>query len=203
MNGRVILSFIAVALLAIGVYAQKQKVSASARSRQRVVSLDTVLSCTNDSFLGVVFKTDRNTAIRLSRIAMAVTEKDKSDYPALLSKGFVTYPAGQPDSMEIWPTDDRGVPTDESQLPFCRYRPTANYSASFEAGPHGIDIDGRDWFLNPNEVFAHADQFTFDSGVFTDSSRVYLVAKKGRVIIQFLANPSGLRFYRAIYLSGN
>ena len=60
-------------------------------------------------------------------------------------------------------------------------------------------MSAQSWLLDPNEVFAHADQFTFESGVFADSSDIYLTAKKGRAAIQFICKSDGLHFYRALF----
>jgi hypothetical protein len=174
---------------------------------KRIVSLDTVLSCTSDKLIISVFETDRATAIKLSRMAiLAIRLEGKSitDFD-FFGKQFVTELGSDDNEREIWPTDRSGTPIPQPQLSFCRYRPTAsyiksdNYQESYKQGPYNIDISGDDWSLNPNEVFAHADQFEFTSGVFTDSSRVFLLARKGRVAIQFLCKPAELVFYRAIY----
>jgi hypothetical protein len=68
-----------------------------------------------------------------------------------------------------------------------------------KSGPTIIEINAGDWLLNPNEIFAHADQFNFESGVFNNSSEVFFTAMKGHVSIQFTCKPSGLKFYRVIY----
>ena len=53
-----------------------------------------------------------------------------------------------------------------------------------------------DWTLDPNEVFRHAEQFNFVSGVFKNSSQTYLVATKGNTAIQFVFSDGALRLYR-------
>lgn len=175
---------------------------------KRNVSLDTVLSCASDELIADVFATDRMTALN-SDIGTVILWRKEHPHD-LWSKRFVTFHEGG-DDFEIWPTDYRGVPIPKPQLPFCRYRPLASYlgadSASspeagmkvLKSGPHSVDISGDDWTLNEHEVFAHADQFEFTSGVFTDSSRVFLLATKGRVAIQFICKPTELVFFRAIY----
>jgi hypothetical protein len=190
------------ALLSLTVSGQTSHGSEKGPPRRRTVTLETVLSCLDDSLIDDVFKTDLSDAGRLNPLAM-VLQKDKTEpgYLALRAKQFVTYPDGD-FRYEIWPTDYLGKTMDWSKLQFCHDRPTAYYQVENETLPHPVHmvtIDGDDWFLNPNEVFAHADQFHFESGVFTNSSGVFFIAVKGRVSIQFVCKPDGLKFQRAIY----
>ena len=55
-----------------------------------------------------------------------------------------------------------------------------------------------EWEFNINELFGHADQFKFTSGVFTNSSDVFFAATKGLVDLQFIPRPNGLTLYRVI-----
>jgi hypothetical protein len=55
--------------------------------------------------------------------------------------------------------------------------------------------------LDPNEVFAHADQFKFESGIFENSTEIYLLATRGRTTIQFTFDHRSktLKLRRVIY----
>jgi hypothetical protein len=168
---------------------------------KRIVSLDTVLSCADDELLSTAFNTDAHTAVRMNAVGMLTVEKDSQDYAQLRNKRFITRLVSESDSVQIWPTDFQGKMIDDNRLSFCRYSPTANFLklSDSESKPYSIEIDGANWVLNPSEVFAHADQFSFTSGVFSNSSRVFLIARKGNVAIQFICNKTGLTFYRALY----
>jgi hypothetical protein len=168
---------------------------------KKTVSLDTVLSCVDDSLLNTVFKTDAHTALRMNFIGMSLVEKNKPDYSELLAKGFTTHILSGSERLEIWPTDYRGKIIDNLQLPFCRHEMIAIFSklSDGESSPSLIEIGGKSWTLNSSEIFAHANQFEFSSGVFSNSSEVFFTATKGRVSIQFICKPAGLSFYRAMY----
>lgn len=174
---------------------------------KRPVSLDTVLSCVSDSLITDVFKLERSTALLSSVLSLALIPSSDPKYAEAHaeagSRGFVTALGDPTTDLEIWAVDYKGSPLDKAKLPFCHYRPTASYvDNNPHSLPFSVDISGEDWTLNPNEIFAHADQFTFDSGVFTNSSRVFFGAKKGNVHIQFICTVNGLVFYRALYSPG-
>jgi hypothetical protein len=145
-----------------------------------------------------VFETDRITAVRLNSLLISEDRKSNTHDVNLLAKGFVTWPVND-DEMLIRMTDTNGKSVPESQISFCEYKPVASYEKDNDSKPHIVELSGDDWAFNPYEVFTHADQFEFTSGVFTTSSRVFLAAKRGRVLIQFLCEPTGLKFYRALY----
>jgi hypothetical protein len=175
-------------------------------AHKRLVTLETVLSCADDQLVDEVFRTDIITAtLKLNAVAMVMAANAKrapdADDVELRSKGFETRPLDKTD-IEILPTDfASGHIVPVSNLQFCHYLPIAHYDESgLPPRPHTLEIDGDDWLLNPNEIFAHADQFAFDSGVLTNSSEVFFTAKKGRVSIQFIGKPDGLKFYRALYV---
>jgi hypothetical protein len=175
----------------------------------RSVSLDTVLSCSDDLLLQEVLKTDVFTArLKLNALGMMMSKKKSQDDPsvqALLAKGFFTDTVD--DSLvSIIPTDRIGNIIEESKLTFCQGHPLADYEYHSDESwldkqnkPRSVEIDGQDWYFNPNEVFAHADQFHFESGIFSNSARVYFSATKGSVTIQFVCKPDGLKFYRVFY----
>ncbi len=177
--------------------------------QKRTVSLDTVLACLHDSLLEDVFKTGKPTMDSLDSFAMTIMnsdpkKKDDLDFLGLKAKMFYTRPAAESE-FSILPTEilENGKIRimGDSKLTFCHYDLVAHYQSrdDLHALPTFIKIDGQDWLLNPNEVFVHADQFKFQSGVFEDSSDVYLMASKARVDIQFLCKPDGLKFYRVFY----
>jgi hypothetical protein len=194
------------ALVLLGSLALAQAPEHSKSIPHKRVTLETVLSCATDSVLDEVFKTDAFTArIMLNTLGMVVSQR-KSDpkYMPLLAKGFEAQILDD-SRLAIMPSDHLGHLVDVSDKPFCHDFPTAEYEKSEDknAGPYLIEINGGDWLLNPDEVFIHADQFQFSSGVFSNSSDVFLTAKKGRVSIQFVCKPDGLKFYRAIYTPQN
>lgn len=173
-------------------------------SQHRTVTLETVLACSEDSLIQSVFETDAHTARYSLAALFMVLAKAKADpeYIALKSKGFVTQILDA-SSLEILPTESSsGNIAPLSDLPFCHSRPTAHYDDShLDPGPNIVVIDGQGWIFNTNEIFAHADQFHFDSGVFSNSSDVYFTATKGRTSIQFISKPNGLKLYRSLYSS--
>lgn len=195
------LSFSAVPMLA-----QTPSRSPKKASRQHLVTLETVLSCANDPLIIEVFKTDESTAINLNAVLMIEMKRKilDADYVELKNKGFVTRNIDDFIS-QIMPTNAlSGSLVPRSSLTFCYDLPTARYDKTgYKSGPRDVSIDGEDWALNPNEIFAHADQFHFDSGIFTNSSDIFFTATKGRVSIQFVCKADGLKFYRAIYLPGD
>ena len=195
----------AISLFCLSASAQSpSKASRQSGSHKRVVALETVLSCTDDPLIGDVFKTDKFTAVQLNDTLMILMKYKKipdANYVDFRSRGFVT---SSPDDSTflIMPTNPlSGSTISEPRLTFCHDFPTAHYDkANYKSVPSDIDISGEGWALSPNEIFAHADQFHFDSGVFENSSDIFFTATKGRVSIQFLCKSDGLKFYRAIYL---
>jgi hypothetical protein len=174
----------------------------------RAVTLNTILSCSDDALIEEIFETDATTAhVDLNAFGMVTMKRDRSRAPgstarymALLGKGFITLERDET-TLTIMPTDYSGKRIQASQLSFCHGNLTASYEKHIDdkSGPRLLEIDGEGWSLNPSEVFARADQFRFESGVFNNSSDVFLTAIKGRVSIQFVCKPNGVRFYRAIY----
>lgn len=165
---------------------------------KRRVSLDVLLSCPSDELVKTVFQTDWRSAAHLNSLLMAESRKSKDITVEDATKGFVTFPIASR-KMLITPTDINGKPIPRNQLSFCNYLLSANYTEDTASKPYSVEVSGDDWILNSNEVLTHADQFEFKSGVFTTSSKVYLVATRGSVAIQFICNATGLTFYRAIY----
>ena len=193
----------AVIVVAIGLFgastAQTPSHAKNPASRKHTITLETILSCADDSLIRDVFKTDWATAIgELSPISPSKVD--------VLAKGFEAVNLSLQEGMlDILPIDPvSGRPVASASLPFCHDLPTAHYeNADRKSLPVNIQVGGENWSLNANEVFAHANQFTFSSGTFENSADVYLTATKGRVSIQFLCKPSGLEFYRAIYVAAD
>ena len=190
------------ALLPILFHASLSESRPAIAHRQRAVTVDTILSCANDSLIVEVFKTDWRTSLKLDRLLMILTQHTMSsvEYASLRSKGFRTnlLDAGNVQILAADFASGRTIP--KSKLEFCQDYPVAKYNkVDLDSFPQSIDVSGDGWQLNPNEVFAHADQFQFRSGVFSDSSDVFFIATKGPVAIQFICKPDGLKFYRAIY----
>jgi hypothetical protein len=196
------------AIVLSGALARSQTPEHPKASHKRAVTLETVLSCVGDNLINEVFKTEAGTArTSLNLLLMTLVKYKTGDSKRLelLSYGFQTQDLGSGDNvvLGITPTDYLGNDVPISSRTFCQSGVTAHYDASdWKSGPFRIAIDGEDWLLHPNEVFAHADQFHFDSGVFTNASDVFLTATKGRVSIQFVCKPTGLTFYRASYTKG-
>ena len=189
--------------------------STSAQSRPKTnvlkkekVSLDTILGCSNDDFIQSVFDTDLAKMLKLaSALSMAIlynqplpehpTDKDLAS-TALRTAGFQSIILGSdPAKFSIMATDFNGHSPDPAKQPFCRRDLYAEYSQStIDALPNFVEIRADEWAFNPNELFVHADQFTFTSGIFSDAASVFFTAKRGRVEIQFLSQPDGLKLYR-------
>jgi hypothetical protein len=176
-----------------------------AKGRKRAVALETLLSCADDSLIEEIFKADSDTArFKLSALLM-IGARPKTltpEYLTLLGYGFNTQLLDD-STLEVLPTDHLGHYLPQP-LPFCHNNPIARYEKAGtghgKSGPNSVELSGEGWVLNSNEVFAHADQFQFHSGVFADSPDVFLTATKGRVSLQFICKPDGLKLYRAIYL---
>jgi hypothetical protein len=64
-----------------------------------------------------------------------------------------------------------------------------------------IDITGDPWIFNPNEVLAHADLFLWKSGVFSNSTRPYLRAERGRFMFVFSTSSQGLTVERIVIVA--
>jgi hypothetical protein len=169
--------------------------------------LDAILSCTDNQLIKDVFETDQATALLLNEVSRSLTKHTPPNPEDLLlmSKGFETHFVDN-EVLTIIPTSyhagGQKRATSVSNIPFCHDQPAAHYkNSSGKLGPYMIEIDGKNWQLNPSEIFAHADQFEFRSGVFSDSSSIFFIAQKGRVSIQFLCINGGLSLYRAIYFA--
>jgi hypothetical protein len=202
MNTGIASAIVVSAIVLSGALARSQTPEHSKGAHKRTVTLETVLSCVDDNLISKVFKTDGGTAhTSLNALAMTLIKEPLDKRLELASYGFKTLALpGDSDALLITPTDYLGNDVPMSGRGFCRSGVTASYVESdWKSGPFRIVIDGEDWGLNPNEIFAHADQFHFDSGVFTNASDVYFMATKGRVNVQFIGTPAGLKFYRAIY----
>lgn len=166
------------------------------------VNLEAILSCQEEPIFKAAFETDWRTALNLNGIQMimdAKTKSDDMDYINRRSKNFVT--DLQSDSFVIMPTDWRGVPIDSDRLPFCMNYTLALYEdvSKYKSLPYAITVAAEDYAFDSNEVFMHAEQFTFKSGVFSNSSDAYFTATKGRVSLQFKCTPKGLKLYRVFY----
>jgi hypothetical protein len=185
-------------LLTLGITAEAQTTSGA--SHKRTVALDTVLSCAGDHMLDTVFQTNYFTALKLGTAGMAWNRMQHStdgNYIVLVANGFQTEIVDDRHFLII-PSDVSGELVKDTKDNFCHDDPVATYEDT-HSEPSQIEIHADNWSLNQNQVFAHADQYSFKSGVFTDSSEVYLTATKGRVDIQFICKPEGLVFYRAFY----
>ena len=183
-------------------FAQNQAIhSHTTLPHQRTVTLDTILSCPDDPVIEEAFRTDKSTAHVLNPFHHVNKPQTEPTGKSALSKvkGFYdVFFLGN--TASIFPVDrlsGRAIPRED--LPFCNVSASMRFGEDDTSTPLSISIDGDGWIFDPNEIFAHAEQFKFDSGVFSDGSESYLIAIRGRTTIQFLASRSGLRFYRAIY----
>ncbi|MES2222552.1 MAG: hypothetical protein V4587_16495, partial [Acidobacteriota bacterium] len=134
-------------------------------SHQHLVTLETILSCVDDPLITEVLRTDESTATKLNAVLMIEMKYKKipdADYLELRSKGFVTVNIDD-STLRIMPTNAlSGSPVPASSLTFCHDLPTARFDkATDKSAPRDVDIGGDNWVFNPNEIFAHADQFHF------------------------------------------
>lgn len=185
------LIFSCMAMGAVGI--AQNHLSARGARGFRVVHLETVLSCADDPLIRRAFEEREEAAL------LAVGSPQKYG----LGAGFDLYLLGNSTYgiSAVDPLSRKDIP--DAETPFCHFYPQLQYP---EAGTDGgdypavITIPGETWTLNANELFAHADQFQFESGTFKNSDQIYLSARKGATTIQFLCGPNGLKFYRAIYM---
>lgn len=159
----------------------------------RSISLDDILSCANDPYVQKVFHTDLY-SIRKLNLGPVLLAKDKTDpySKAITSFGFMSAFTSNPLELGVLPFP----PTNPA--PFCSILSIYYLRDEPNSYPYHaqVNVDPDFWTFDTNELFTHADQFTFISGVFKNSSRVYFSAAKGRTEIQFVATPKGLVLYR-------
>ena len=72
--------------------------------------------------------------------------------------------------------------------------------ASLPTQVHLSGGKGEVFSFDANDLFIHADQFVFHSGVMEGSTDVFLAAVKGDTGIRFIAKPTGLTFDGVIIL---
>jgi hypothetical protein len=171
-------------------------------AQKRTVSLDTILSCPEDSIVRSVFKTNLVTMRNLHVSAMIINhtyEKNDEDSIALRYAGFISS-GSDPLNFGIMAADSHGDYWTRPDRTFCSGSFVARYQDLGSSLPYEIDLlpDEDQWTLDINQLFVHADQFKFRSGVFTNSSDVFFVASKGQVEIQFIPKPNGLTLYRVV-----
>jgi hypothetical protein len=157
------------------------------------ISLNGILACADDSYVQRIFKTDIQTIRKLNMGELAlVKDKNDADSRRLRDFGFMSGFTGDPLHFSVLPFP----PTDPA--PFCSILSIYYLRDEPNAHPYHaqVIVDPNFWTFDPNELFTHADQFTFKSGVFSNSSEVYLSATKGRTEIQLIATPKGLLLYR-------
>jgi len=139
------------------------------------VSLDTILSCADDPYIQRVFKTNLDTMRKLG-LGSLYLAKDRGDLESesLRGLGFAAISSVVPLEFGVIPYPS------VDPAPFCSILEQVRYlhdvGGSF---PYDLAIImyPNYWVFNPNELFAHADQFIFRSGVFSNSSKVLCLAK--------------------------
>jgi hypothetical protein len=171
-------------------------------AQKRTVSLNTILSCPEDSIVRSVFKTNLATMRKLHVSAMIINhtyEKDDEDSIAVRYAGFISS-GSDPLNFGIMAADSHGDYWTRPNRTFCSGAFVARYQDIADSLPYAIAIlpAENEWAFNINELFSHADHFKFTSGVFTDSSDVFFTATKGLVDLQFIPKPDGLTLYRVI-----
>ena len=161
------------------------------KAKPKDLTIEDVLSCANDPLISSVFGFGDNVS-KLSPQAKAYDPKLVQSYGFWI---LVSVTAGETE-LTIMPKEQNNS--------FCRYHPTIDAFTMPENGtihyPIHVTVDpGEAWTLDPNEVFAHADKFTFKSGVFSNSTDVFLIAKRGITSIQFIFADKKLKLYRVVY----
>lgn len=163
------------------------------KPKPKALTLEDVLSCADDRLISGVFALDGDNVNKL------IPQTKTYDQKLMESYGFwilVSPTAGKQEFI---------IMSKEKSGSFCRSYPTM--SNGFATPKNGttkylvtLFIQPADaWTLDPNEVFAHADQFTFESGVFENSTEVFLIAKRGVTSIQFIFSNKKLKLYRVFY----
>lgn len=167
--------------------------------RTKKVSLETVLSCPATSFYRTIFGLTEDDFTKLS----PRTKDGKLHDIDLDMERRLDVRVSWIDTSEGWLLQQISKGFKESRSDFCYSMPIVK--TFFEGHPSAVTISALNflsaetWALDPNEVFEHADQFIFTSGVFNNSTEVYLMAKKGQVEIQFVFEGGALKLYRVIY----
>lgn len=156
----------------------------------RSVSLEEVLACQTDPLIVSLF------SLRGDDVQKLMLGSKEFDATSAASHGYVAE----------WDKINKQfvIVAPKHRESFCSDSPTMK---GFIVGTDGmmkyplmVDIFAEDrWSLEPNEVFAHADQFKFESGTFDNSTNVYLTATRGKTSIQFIFQKKNLRLYRVSY----
>lgn len=151
------------------------------------VSLDEILSCTDDAIIQKVFETNLGTMRTIG------------DNPSLgfesVSESLIG--SGGPLSFLVVRHHLAGVISE----PYCKMFTVQYPEDKAEALPDVVNLPGSPLYaFNPNDLFVHANQFTFQSAVGEDSSITYFIANKGRVFIRFVPESTGLTFDRALII---
>jgi hypothetical protein len=161
----------------------------------RSLSLETILACQNDALLERVFTLKASDVDKVNRGSVNRPNL-KYDEQVVEGYGFslVYVPEGQ---------DWLVVSTKNDPQSFCRSSVTLSIfkKSGDEMYPETVSILGRylEWGFDINEIFKHADQFKFQSGVYDDSTLVYFTASRGAVHIQFAFVNGTLRLAQVIY----
>jgi hypothetical protein len=156
------------------------------------LTLNKILSCSEDPYVQNVLKTNFGTMLRLS----------KGGDSAWLNAGFVAYK--NKDRMflvfDYIPPGSKGSKT---AVDYCHLFTLSYPNEKDDSLPSQVDLPGgeREVFsFDTNDLFIHADQFVFRSGVMAGSTDVFLAAVKGDTCIRFIAKPTGLIFDAVIIL---
>jgi hypothetical protein len=180
MNARVGIALFFAAMLGLRGISQGQQ-----STKPRAVLLKEVLSCADDPFMARVFDLTNEDADKLMM-------PDKADPKLVESYGFwllLSHTVGHV-NFTVMPTHQNNS--------FCRSYPNVGGFAvpKNDTAYHPVIITfdcGDAWTLDPNEVFAHADQFKFESGIFKNSTDVYMLATRGDTTIQFIFDQKSKR----------
>ena len=183
-------------LLAVSSRAQPQP-----KARAKAVSLETVLSCQKDELIQSVFDLTEDDMFKLSLLKVgSIPPEATNEKVRAVSHNFYVSPGDE----KTW----RVLP-EEKPPSFCHdYLIVGGFASptgkSYDHESHAAFakiLAYKNWILDPNEVFKHADQFTFKSGTFGKSTSVYLEGTKGGVNIQFIFESGTLKLYRVFYTS--
>ncbi len=177
-------------LVALPVFAQQHG--------PKPLSLNTILSCSGDPYVQKVLSTDLGTMRKLGTDAM-LRVKGKTDPAsvALQNMGFQTiYGYSGPLDFMVLAFHPDGTVVESA--PYCTFLTVGYEEDKPDALPYGVDLNviSSMYTFDANELFLHADQFTFMSGILTASSDVYLAATKGKIIFVFTPTSKGLTLHR-------
>jgi hypothetical protein len=170
------------------------------KSAKQALTLDQVLDCVSDDWLTAAWKATEFDMMRRN-ILSVVLKRDKSEEPENVSLlPFATRPTEHTEHAFSLMSANVNDKTNEKN--FCRSNTVAHYLGDdYKAKPVLIDVffDDDHWTFDFSQIFRHADQFTWESGVFSNSSDNYLSVTKGSCTLQFFVSTGVPHLFRVFY----